>query len=63
MELKDPEAKMNSLDVNGYYVLSSDKTYFIKFEKSCNTTSEYKDELIKQAIKYRNFELGKNKSH
>ena len=37
-------------------------TYFIKFEKSCNTTSEYKDELIKQAKKYRNFEPGKNKS-
>ena len=60
--IKDPEAKMKSLDVNGYYVLSCNKTYFIKFEKSCNTTSEYKDELIKQAKKYRNFELGKNKS-
>ncbi|MFL2812913.1 MAG: DUF2470 domain-containing protein [Paracoccaceae bacterium] len=55
--IKDPHAKMKSLDVNGYYVLSSKKTYFIKFEKSCNTTSEYKDELIKQAKKYRNFEL------
>ena len=60
--IKDPEAIMKSLDVNGYYVLSCNKTYFIKFEKSCNTTSEYKDELIKQAKKYRNFELGKNKS-
>ena len=60
--IKDPEAKMKSLDVNGYYVLSCNKTYFIKFEKSCNTTSEYKDELIKQAKKYRNFEPGKNKS-
>ena len=60
--IKDPEAKMKSLDVNGYYVLSCNKKYFIKFEQSCNTTSEYKDQLIKQAIKYRNFELGKNKS-
>ena len=55
--IKDPGAKMKSLDVNGYYVLSCNKTYFIKFEKSCITTSEYKDELIKQAKKYRNFEL------
>ena len=54
--IKDPEAKMKNLDVKGYYILSCNKTYFIKFEKSCNTTSEYKDELIKQAKKYRNFE-------
>ena len=57
--IKDPKAQMKSLDVNGYYVLSCNKPYFIKFEKSCNTTSEYKDELIKQAKKYRNFELVK----
>ena len=60
--IKDPEAKMKNLDVKGYHILSCNKTYFIKFEKSCNTTSEYKDELIKQAKKNRNFELGKNKS-
>ena len=61
--IKDHKAKMKSLDVNGYYVLSGKKKYFIKFEKSCNTTSEYKDELIKLAKRYRNFELKKNKSH
>ena len=57
--IKDPEAKMKNLDLKGYKILSCNKTYFIKFERSCNTTSEYKDELIKQAKKYRNFELGK----
>ena len=60
--IKDPEAKMKNLDVKWYYILSCNKTYFIKFEKSWNTTSEYKDELIKQAKKNRNFEHGKNKS-
>jgi len=57
--IKDSEAKMKSLDVNGYYVLSCNKTYFIKFENICNTTSEYKDELIKLSKKYRNFEFKK----
>ena len=32
--IKDPEAKMKNLDVKGYYILSCNKTYFIKFEKS-----------------------------
>ena len=60
--IKDPNAKMNSLELNGYYVLSCNQLYFIKFEKTCNTTSEYKDELIYQAKKYRSFEIFKNKS-
>ena len=55
--IKDPNAKMKSLELNGYYVLSSNQLYFIKFEKTCNTTSEYKNELIYQAKKYRNFEI------
>ena len=55
--IKDPNAKMKSLAFNGYYVLSSNQLYFIKFEKTCNTTSEYKNELIYQAKKYRNFEI------
>ena len=59
---KDPNAKMKRLELNGYYILSFDQLYFIKFEKTCNTTSEYKDELIYQAKKYRSFEICKNKS-
>ena len=55
--IKDPNAKMKSLALDGYYVLSSNQLYFIKFEKTCNTTSEYKNELIYQAKKYRNFEI------
>ena len=60
--IKDPNAKMKSLALDGYYVLSSNQLYFIKFEKICNTTSEYKNELIYQAKKYRSFEIWKNKS-
>ena len=55
--IKDPNAKMKSLALNGYYVLSSNQLYFIKFEKTCNTSSEYKNELIYQAKKYKKFEI------
>ena len=60
--IKDPYAKIESLALNGYYVLSYNRLYFIKFEKVCNTKSQYKDELIYQAKKYRSFEIWKNKS-
>ena len=55
--IKDPYAKMKSLALNGYYILSNNQLYFIKFKKNCNSTSEYKDELIYQAKKYKKFEI------
>ena len=55
--LKDKAAKMISLQVNGYIVSSKGKNYFLTFEKECSNADEYKAELIKNAKKYRSFEL------
>ena len=55
--IKDKNAKMEELEVNGYFASSNGKFYFLEFENVCNSTDEYKSELIKNAKKYRNFEL------
>ena len=55
--IKDKNAKMFKLEVNGYLTLSKDKLYFINFENTCNTLDQYKVELIKYAKKYRHYEL------
>jgi len=55
--IKDKNAKMDELAVNGYFASSNGKFYFLEFENVCNSTDEYKSELIKNAKKYRNFEL------
>ena len=55
--IKDINAKMEKLEVNGYFASSAGKFYFLEFENSCNSNDEYKSELIKNAKKYRNFEL------
>tara|TARA_B100000963_G_C22133036_1_gene454132 strand:+ start:92 stop:373 length:282 start_codon:yes stop_codon:yes gene_type:complete len=55
--IKDANAKMEKLEVDGYFALSKSKLYFLKFENVCNSAEEYKTELIKHAKKYRNYEL------
>ena len=55
--IKDKDAKMNKLEVDGYFALSNGKEYFLKFEQVCNSVDEYKTELIKHAKKYRNYEI------
>ena len=55
--IKDKYAKMNKLEVDGYFALSNGKKYFLKFEQVCNSADEYKTELIKHAKKYRSYEL------
>ncbi len=55
--IKDKDAKMNNLQVDGYYALSNKKLYFLKFDKVCNSANEYKTELIKHAKKYKNYEF------
>ena len=55
--IKDKDAKMNKLEVDGYFALSNGKEYFLKFEQVCNSADEYKTELIKHAKKYRSYEL------
>tara|TARA_B100000927_G_C16125787_1_gene333121 strand:- start:40 stop:330 length:291 start_codon:yes stop_codon:yes gene_type:complete len=56
-KIEDQKAKMHKLELDGYYILSRNKKYFIKFNKVCENMKDYKEELIKLAKKYRKFEL------
>ena len=55
--IKDKNAKMEKLEVDGYFALSNQKLYFLKFEQICNSAEEYKAELVNLAKKYRSYEL------
>ena len=55
--IKDKNAKMQKLQVNGYFALSNQKLYFLEFQQVCNSAQEYKAELIKQAKKYKSYEI------
>ena len=55
--IKDPLARMEYLKIDGYYISSDGKFYFAKFTRKCNSVHEYKEELIKNAKLYRDFEI------
>ena len=55
--IKDKNAKMSKLEVNGYYTVSNNNLYFIDFENTCNSLDQYKTELIRNAKRYRYYEL------
>tara|TARA_B100000927_G_C16271482_1_gene391676 strand:- start:363 stop:659 length:297 start_codon:yes stop_codon:yes gene_type:complete len=55
--IQDKNAKMDNLEVDGYYIQSDGSLYFAKFTKSCVSIEEYKAELVKHAHLYRDFEL------
>tara|TARA_Y100000768_G_C23713260_1_gene556779 strand:+ start:239 stop:520 length:282 start_codon:yes stop_codon:yes gene_type:complete len=55
--IKDKNAQMSKLEVNGYYAISKNKLYFLEFKKSCNSLKHYKTELIRNAKKYRKYEI------
>ena len=55
--VQDPEAKMFALSIDGYFVKSEDKIYFISFERVCKNAKEYKDILVEQANQYRSYEI------
>ena len=50
-EVKGEKAKMEKLEVNGYFASSRGKLYFLEFEDICNLVTEYKTELINHAKK------------
>ena len=50
-EVKGEKAKMEKLEVNGYFASSRGKLYFLEFEDICNSVTEYKTELINHAKK------------
>ena len=53
----DKKARMEKLELNGYFASSKEKLYFLEFEQVCNSAEEYKAELIKHAKQYRSYEL------
>ena len=55
--IRDPMARMENLKIDGYCISSNRKFYVAKFTKKCNSVDEYKEELIKHAQLYRNFEI------
>ena len=55
--IKDKHAKMLRLTMDGYYVSSKNKIYFIDFNLPCFTVNQYRDKLVAQAKEYRDFEL------
>ena len=57
LKIEDPEVKMVELRPDGYFVLSNGSRFFLKLEKECQTPEEYKNELVKNAKKYRSYEL------
>ena len=44
-----------SLEVDGYYIKSDGKAYFLTFSKPCETFHDYKNELLTHARNYRTF--------
>ena len=55
--IKDKHARMLRLTMDGYYVSSKNKIYFIDFNLPCFTVKQYRDKLVEQAKEYRDFEL------
>ena len=55
--IKDKNAKMVFLTVDGYYVSSNEKLYFIQFRRTAFSSKEYKENLVALAHQNRKFEL------
>lgn len=55
--IKDLKAKMVAINTDGYYIKTSNKLVFIKFDKCCTNLKDFKDELVKQAHENREYEL------
>lgn len=51
-DISDPYATMHKLAVDGYYICSNNKLYFIAFNAPCNNSQEYKQALVEQANQY-----------
>ena len=57
LRIKDKHAKILRLTMDGYYVFSKNKIYFLDFNLPCFTVKQYRDKLVEQAKEYRDFEL------
>ena len=47
--------EVTSLEVDGYYVISDGKTYFLTFNRPCKTFDDFKNELLNHLRNYRKF--------
>ena len=48
---------MIGLSIDGYYILSKGKLYFIKFDVPVFTSKDYRNVLIELSKKYRSYEF------
>jgi len=55
--IKDKNASMIALTIDGYYVKSKENLYFISFDAPVFKPIDYRKVLVKQAKDYRSFEL------
>ena len=55
--IKDKNAFMLELCIDGYFAKSKGKIYFIGFDKPCFKSNEVRKMLVKQAKQFRKFEL------
>ena len=51
--IDDTTAKMVHLTIDGYYLRTKSKLFFIKFSGACHSSKEYKDALVALAKKYK----------
>ena len=55
--IKDKNATMIALTIDGYYISSKDNIYFINFDAPVFKPIDYRKVLVKQAKEYRSYEL------
>lgn len=55
--IKDKEALMLGLSIDGYYVKSKEDVFFINFDYPVFTSKEYRNILIELSKKYRSYEF------
>ena len=55
--VKDINAKISIINIDGYYIVSDNISYFIRFPQVCNTLKDYKNTLVGLAKTYHSFEI------
>ena len=55
--IKDKNAKMTEVNIDGYYCQSDNKLYFLSFKRPCFTVEEVRKELVVHARENRKFEI------
>ena len=45
--------EVTSIEVDGYYIISNGKTYFLTFNRPCQTIDDFRNELLYHLRNYR----------